>query len=1238
MAGIPFKIISETTGESHIIVTSDTGFYSTNISHQKHTDNTNANDKYLAQDLDSYDDCVESGIWFYGTNDKTEWAKMKVDDTKGAVPYDTYIIEELPCKKNEGKQIKFKTTIKVEADKDGKVTNVGVITNTDEPSFDTKAMDKETQSHFSAADEDVTIQDKITYKRLTAGKTYTVKGILMDKNSSDSEEGAKPLLDNNGEVITAKATFTVDEKYLVNPNEKEGEVTVEYSFDGSNLAGESYVIFAYLFEGENNAPLYENSGLNLEGAVTTRDGEVIRHADINDENQMGTFPKIETEARAAKTGMNVSPAEDNVEIHDKISYSGLIPNYEYRIEGILINKATGEPITDADGNPVALTKHFTATGTTGEIEVTFPAIDATGMEGNATVVYERLYWNNTEYAKHTDLYDTKQTIYYPTIGTQAKDSETDEDRACADNSVTIIDTVTYENLVPGYEYKLEGALMNKHTGKPVTTSDGTPVTVERTFTPEDFSGSVDVTFTLDAIDANLEGEAVVCCETLKIKDVELTDHKDITDEGQTIYFPSLKTSLRDKDTGIQNIFPDENIELVDTVSYTNLVSGKTYRLEGTLMNKKTGKAVTADGKPVTATAAFTAEKASGTVNVTFTFDGIKAGLEEENELVAFEKLYYEKTEEGEKKEWLIGIHEDIGDIDQTVSVPKIETTLMGKETEDHVSNAGKKITLVDHVAYKGLIPGKTYTMTGTLMTENEKGEPTELLADGKPVIGQKIFTPTEASGMVDVEFTFDASGLAGEHVVAFEDCTYKGKKVAVHMDIHDDDQTVDFPKIHTTAADSETEDHISLCDEDVSIIDTVTFENLPVNKIYMVKGVLMNKKTGKPVTDENGRQVTAEAVFNTVYPCIGTSISKDENGNIIETGDSTVITEVIKNEDGKVRLVSGLVKVTFNFNAKNCNLEGVETVVFEELYLNGEIIAEHKEINDGEQTITFGKLQTTAKDKATGAHTSAGGKITIVDTVVYSGLIPGKNYKLSGVLMDKATGEPFLINGKTMRVEKSFTAKTSDCEEELTFTFDAADLHDRTVVVFEVLYYKGKEVAIHTDINDKGQSVYFPQIKTMAKDKADGDKQLATSGTVTIVDTVSYTNLAEGEAYTLEGVLMDKATGKPLVINGTEVTASKKFTPETSNGSVDMEFTFDVAGLKGRELVVFEKLYLADTDILVADHEDINDKDQTVSITGDRHPKTGDKAPITVIFLIGVFSLVAGVGMYIFKRRKYREK
>ena len=75
--------------------------------------------------------------------------------------------------------------------------------------------------------------------------------------------------------------------------------------------------------------------------------------------------------------------------------------------------------------------------------------------------------------------------------------------------------------------------------------------------------------------------------------------------------------------------------------------------------------------------------------------------------------------EGEKTDIVIGIHEDIDDVEQTVTIPDIATTLLGKETEDHMANAGETTTIVDHVAYSGLIPGKKYTMTGTLMTDPE---------------------------------------------------------------------------------------------------------------------------------------------------------------------------------------------------------------------------------------------------------------------------------------------------------------------------------------------------------------------------------------------------------------------------------------------------------------------------------------------------------------------------------------
>lgn len=1252
MAGIPFKITSATTGESHIVVTDSAGYYSTNTSHAGHGENTNVNDKYLSQNLTSYDYCVETGIWFYGTANQAEWDASLIDETKGALPYDTYVIEELPCRKSQEKQLELAEKVVIEPEDDGKIKNIGIITNILEPQITTCARDQKTEGHLSVAEADVTIVDTVSYQWLTAGKTYTVKGILMDKNASENEENAKPLLDNNGNPIMAQTTFIVDSDYITNEKEKCGTVDVTYHFDGRNLEGETYVIFAYLFEGNSAAPLYENGTLNLTGAVTRRDGETVQHADLTDTNQTGTFPSIDTAAWTEKTGINVSPAEENVIIHDRVSYTGLIPTYEYRLESILMDRDSGEELLDAEGNPIKEIRYFIPEQADGELEIVFDAIDATGMDGKATVVYERIYWNNRSYASHVNLDDAEQTIFYPVIGTQAKDSETDEDRACADDSVTIVDTVLYENIMPGHEYRLRGELINQRTGEAVTTSKGETITAETTFVPKDFAGSVDVTFTFDAIDAKLEGEVTVCYETLLVNNIELADHKDRNDEGQTIYFPSLKTSLRDVDTGIQNTFLDEEIVLVDTVSYTNLAAGKTYRLEGTLMNKATGKPVTVNGEAVTAETTFTAEKANGTAEVTFTFDGTAAGLEKKNALVAFETLYYEKETEGERTDITIGIHEDIDDVDQTVTIPDIATTLLGKETEDHMANAGETTTIVDHVAYSGLVPGRKYTMTGTLMTEPEtdgtdepdktdKTDGTEqagtaqpLLINGKKVTVSKTFIPDKADGIVDIEFTIDASALAGTHVVAFEECTYEGKRVAVHADIKDEDQRVDFPKIHTNAVDSETGEHMANADEKVTITDTVSYENLLADRIYTVKGTLMNKKTGEPVRDADGNPVTAEATFNTGMPTIGSAISVDENGNVTET----------ETEGSKARTVSGSVTVTFIFDAKACGLEGMQTVVFEELYCNGGLVAEHKDINDEGQTVTFGKIRTTAVDQATGMHTSAGGRetenktVTITDTVTYSGLLAGRNYKLQGVLMDKKTGEPLLVNGKQIRVEQSFTAEKTDGEIVLNFTLDASALKGTTVVVFETVYYNGKEVAVHADINDHDQSVYFPEIGTTARDKADGDKKLATEGTVTVADTVSFTNLAPGESYIVKGVLIDKSTGKPLLVNGQEVRAEKEFTPETSDGSIEMEFSFAADGLKGKELVVFESLYLKATGELVAEHADLTDGDQTVSVTAERHPKTGDESSVMIVIVIAVLSLLAGCGVFFVGRRKRRNQ
>ena len=196
--------------------------------------------------------------------------------------------------------------------------------------------------------------------------------------------------------------------------------------------------------------------------------------------------------------------------------------------------------------------------------------------------------------------------------------------------------------------------------------------------------------------------------------------------------------------------------------------------------------------------------------------------------------------------------------------------------------------------------------------------------------------------------------------------------------------------------------------------------------------------------------------------------------------------------------------------------------------------------------------------------------------------------------MDKATGQPLKVNGANVELERSFTATSTSTTQTLEFTIDAASLNGATTVVYESLYYGTLEISSHKDINDEGQTVYLPKIRTTAKDNASGTQKAAPVKNTTIVDTVTYTNLIPGKSYTVTGKLMNKATGKVVTVGGAEVSASKTFTASnTGSGSVDVSFTFDATGLTGT-FVVFENVYY--NNIAVATHEELSDEGQTIRI------------------------------------------
>lgn len=263
---------------------------------------------------------------------------------------------------------------------------------------------------------------------------------------------------------------------------------------------------------------------------------------------------------------------------------------------------------------------------------------------------------------------------------------------------------------------------------------------------------------------------------------------------------------------------------------------------------------------------------------------------------------------------------------------------------------------------------------------------------------------------------------------------------------------------------------------------------------------------------------------------------------------------------------------------------------------------------------------------------------TLEDVVEYKHLVPGKEYTVKGVLMDKATGKELLIDGKKITSEATFIPDEPTGEVIVSFEFDARYINEETnIVVFESLYSEDKELAVHADLEDVGQNVTVKIPKIGTKASIDGKKEFTVNGDITIDDVVSYKHLTAGKEYTIKGVLMDKSTGKQFLVDGKEVCSEVTFTPETADGEVTVSFTFDGSAItKDTEIVAFETLYRDGKEIAV--HDDIDDKDQTVTIHPQpepEKPQTGDNSNLG--FYIGLASVAVG-GLIAFLIIKFNKK
>ncbi|MFR6329627.1 MAG: VaFE repeat-containing surface-anchored protein [Eisenbergiella sp.] len=329
---------------------------------------------------------------------------------------------------------------------------------------------------------------------------------------------------------------------------------VVFSFDGTGLDGQTLVVF---------------ETLSWKGI------EIASHEDINDIDQKVYIPKIGTTAEDSQTGSHTGTVSDQAVITDTVEYSGLTPGKSYEVAGTIRNRDTGEAILE-DGKEVTASATFVPNKPDGSLVLTF-TIDASALAGQTVVAFETVSYEGVPVAVHADITDEQQSVHYPDIRTEARNQDTGNHVGTESQKAVIEDTVSYSNLIPGQEYVLRGKLMVQETGKEFLV-DGKAVTAERTFMPETASGEVTVNFVFDS--RNVAGQTLVVYEELFYNGIAVTKHADLDDEMQSIHYPAITTEATDRDTKEHIGFIGPDTEILDTVSYTNLIPGQEYVLRG----------------------------------------------------------------------------------------------------------------------------------------------------------------------------------------------------------------------------------------------------------------------------------------------------------------------------------------------------------------------------------------------------------------------------------------------------------------------------------------------------------------------------------------------------------------------------------------------------------------------------------------------------------------------------------
>lgn len=371
---VPFAIENAATGETHVLVTDRNGDASTASSWNRHSRDTNANDALLGHEgpIEPAEMDPKAGIWFSLGEDGSS---APVDDSLAALPYGAYTMTELRCDANEGLEL---ITRSFWVDRDSTVAKAVWMGLDDQegPRISTTAKDGADGDKDVSADAEAKVVDAVAYEGLKAGEEYELSATLVDKATGE------PVADASGVPVEAKAEFA--------PALSTGSQDVEISFDASLLGGRDLVVFESLRKDE---------------------AEVASHADLSDEGQtVHVAVEVGTQAADAADGDQVIEA-GKAKVVDTVAYKGLVPGETYIAVGTLMDKRTGEPFLDKDGNEVTARTPFEPEAPSGTVEVTFE-FDTEGLaEGDELVVFEKVLDSaGNVVAAHEDIDSAEQSV------------------------------------------------------------------------------------------------------------------------------------------------------------------------------------------------------------------------------------------------------------------------------------------------------------------------------------------------------------------------------------------------------------------------------------------------------------------------------------------------------------------------------------------------------------------------------------------------------------------------------------------------------------------------------------------------------------------------------------------------------------------------------------------------------------------------------------------------------------